>query len=229
MDRSIVYGVALAGGAYGAWQIYKALKGGDCAGTTIGEIASTGLKSIHKQQRAFAAVEKFANMDLDGSGCLSISELKSWLSCTLESEAVEELFKMCDTDGSRSISMIEYVKGMKKWKKQQDAVRKSISEAETKKNAAAHKDEMKKPLAIFEGFSAIDLNGDGTVCISELRVAMKRDNKMTEEEITDLFAFCDEDHSGNISVIEYFRGLKRWKKHLDKKEKAYAVLLKKNK
>jgi serine/threonine protein kinase len=114
----------------------------------------------------------FQSMDLDGNGELSPAELKSALCELLGEKNVQAVFDSLDADHSGSIDFDEFKVIMrKKFEDSPGGVQihenKRIRAAILQKFAADKRTVSKDDLR--EVFDAIDLNGDGTIQISELR------------------------------------------------------------
>jgi Ca2+-binding EF-hand superfamily protein len=68
----------------------------------------------------------------------------------------------------------------------------------------------KKGPNALETFSKADVDDSGMVTIEELRTALMANAEMSESDCDMLFKICDKDKDGELSMMEFSRGIKKW-------------------
>ena len=151
-------------------------------------------KEVQKLKRAFL------DLDEDGSGEISLSELKAILSdptLRMNDSAIEQLLKDFDKDGSGGIDVSEFIMWMGNRKNM--AMKKKIHKAII----------MKSP--IRQAFRAFDTNGDGFISRKEFRQVMQKQKGryfcIKEEQLDAMMAQYDKNGDGKIDYDEFVLGM----------------------
>ena len=151
-------------------------------------------KEVQKLKRAFL------DLDEDGSGEISLSELKAILNdptLRMNDSAIEQLLKDFDKDGSGGIDVSEFIIWMGNRKNM--AMKKKIHKAII----------MKSP--IRQAFRAFDTNGDGFISRKEFRQVMQKQKGryfcIKEEQLDAMMAQYDKNGDGKIDYDEFVFGM----------------------
>ena len=151
-------------------------------------------KEVQKLKRAFL------DLDEDGSGEISLSELKAILNdptLRMNDSAIEQLLKDFDKDGSGGIDVSEFIIWMGNRKNM--AMKKKIHKAII----------MKSP--IRQAFRAFDTNGDGFISRKEFRQVMQKQKGryfcIKEEQLDAMMAQYDKNGDGKIDYDEFVLGM----------------------
>merc|ERR1712046_28135 len=93
---------------YGQISLQEFLKG------TRKSVTAQPARSV--ASRTMTPIEAFAETDVDGSGALSLQELRAALmqKSRMSEAAIMDLFGACDVSGDGQISLLEFLKGTKK-------------------------------------------------------------------------------------------------------------------
>ena len=137
--------------------------------------------------------EAFEMFDKDGSGTISVSEIRKILrnfgNQVTESE-VKDMIKDIDADGSGELDFEEFVTLMEK---------KIVIEGEDDDDA------------ILKAFKSFDKDQNGYITNSEFRYILTQlGEKFTDQEVDTLFKECDLDDDGKLEYAEF---IEFWRKH----------------
>lgn len=156
------------------------------------------------------ALAIFSGADVDDSGTLTVKELTTAL--TKEGTTEEDcamLFKICDANRDGEVSMIEFSRGMKKW---ESGYR--LGDTNVPPPPPALQVSSAGPAAggdnALRQFAAADVDDSGTLTMEELQAELTKDGTMGAAECAALFELCDANADGELSMIEFARGLKKW-------------------
>ena len=151
-------------------------------------------KEVAKLKRAFL------DLDEDGSGEISLPELKAILSdptLKMNENATEQLMTEFDKDGSGGIDVSEFLIWMGNRKNM--ALKKKIHKAII----------MKSP--IRQAFRAFDSNGDGFISRSEFKKVMQKQKGryfcVKEEQLDAMIAQYDRNGDGKVDYDEFVLGM----------------------
>ena len=84
---------------------------------------------------------------------------------TLECKA---LFLLCDTNGDGTVTMLEYVKGTKKYQQQKQEASSNQSEDAKSEDAKSTAERPAKKLQLIELFAQLDTDNSGALSVEEL-------------------------------------------------------------
>lgn len=125
-------------------------------------------------------LEVFTKWDIDGDGEITLEEFKKgMMECTnLEEKEINEIFANLDADKSRTITIDEFVFA-------------------ASFNALVSVDER-----LYEAFASLDVDGNGTLSVLELRKAMKKTLAESGQTVNldEIFDEIDINHDGEIDV-----------------------------
>jgi Ca2+-binding EF-hand superfamily protein len=148
-------------------------------------------KARDRQLEAYA--KAFAEFDTGGDGKISVSELSvalSALGMTRSPEQLAHALATIDADGDGDIDLDEFIL----------IVNHGIS-APPKETRMLSMEEL---LLYEETFRDFDRDGDGTIDVSELHVAMRSlGHKMSDEELRVLIKEVDVDGNGSLEFSEF--------------------------
>ena len=128
----------------------------------------------------------FEGMDKDGSGLVSIEEMRKGLrtkGAVLGTQEVLSIINAMDLDTNSQIDLKEFT-------------------AATLHKVAMTLSEREKRESLTKAFEAFDIDGSGTISLSELRSVLK-DRVMTEKELEECLRECDKDQDSMISFAEF--------------------------
>lgn len=162
---------------------------------------------------AKSAKETFAQLDKDGSGTLTVQELRDMLSHSgkgckpLTDEEIEEVIAQFDTNGDGVLSYSEFVS---MWSPDAAASKAAASKA-TASKAAASKPAASKPApgvpsSAREAFAIFDKDGSGTLSVKELRAILKRPDggaPLADSEIEKIIRKFDINGDGELQLEEF--------------------------
>jgi len=164
----------------------------------------------------------FSELDKDNGGTLSVEEFRSGLLAkNAKADDVEALFKECDTSKDGQLTMIEFSKGYKKYKK-------TVKDSPPKPNAdtAAPLPKADKnfigplwceqmDMSPFTVFSEIDKDDGGTLSLEEFKKGLTEKcswyKVMNDDEVEAFFKQMDTSKDGNLSMLEFSKGYKKFK------------------
>ena len=128
----------------------------------------------------------FQGMDKDGSGLISLDEMRKSLrnqGATLGQREVMQIIDAMDLDANCNIDLKEFTASCLYKVAQQ------LSEKERKEGLA-------------KAFTHFDLDGSGTISTEELRSVLKA-HVMRDGELEEILKECDKDHDSTISLSEF--------------------------
>lgn len=163
----------------------------------------------------------FSELDKDNGGTLSVEEFRSGLLAkNAKADDVEALFKECDTSKDGQLTMIEFSKGYKKYKK-------TVKDSPPKPNAdtaalpKADKNFIgplwceQMDMSPFTVFSEIDKDDGGTLSLEEFKKGLTEKcswyKVMNDDEVEAFFKQMDTSKDGNLSMLEFSKGYKKFK------------------
>ncbi|PSS31221.1 Calcium-dependent protein kinase [Actinidia chinensis var. chinensis] len=124
----------------------------------------------------------FNNMDTDGSGTITLEELKvglSKLGSKLSESEIEALMEAADVDKSGTIDYIEFI------------------------TATMHRHKLEKEEHLYKAFQFFDKDGSGFITRDELRHAMTEYGMGDEATIDEVIDDVDIDKDGRINYEEF--------------------------
>ncbi|KAL6994779.1 Calcium-dependent protein kinase 9 [Sarracenia purpurea var. burkii] len=126
--------------------------------------------------------QTFNNMDIDGSGTITIEELKiglSKLGSKLSDAEIEALMDAADVDKNGTIDYIEFI------------------------TATMHRHKLEKEENLYKAFQFFDKDGSGFITRDELRQAMTQYGMGDEATIDEVINDVDTDKDGRINYEEF--------------------------
>lgn len=128
----------------------------------------------------------FEGMDKDGSGLISLEEMRKSLrnqGTVLGQKEVLGIINAMDLDVNSQIDLREFM-------------------AATIHKVAQQLSEKERKESLAKAFAHFDADGSGTISIDELRSVLK-DQVMKEGELEEILNQCDRDHDSSISLAEF--------------------------
>ncbi|KAH7523470.1 calcium-dependent protein kinase 29 isoform X2 [Ziziphus jujuba] len=132
--------------------------------------------------------QMFNNMDTDGSGTITLEELKTGLSrlgSKLTESEIKQLMDAADVDKSGTIDYIEFI------------------------TATMHRHRLEKEENLYKAFQFFDKDGSGFITRDELRQAMSDYGMGDEETIDEIINDVDTDKDGRINYQEFVDMMRR--------------------
>ncbi|XP_054819385.1 calcium-dependent protein kinase 2-like [Prosopis cineraria] len=126
--------------------------------------------------------EMFKNMDTDGSGTITVEELKQGLAkqgTKLSEQEVKQLMEAADADGNGTIDYDEFI------------------------TATMQMNRMNKEEHLYTAFQYFDKDNSGYITIEELEQALKEFNMHDGRDIKEIISEIDSDHDGRINYEEF--------------------------
>lgn len=157
-------------------------------------------------KQEIGAMDLFASIDTDGSGTISRAELGVALKKSLKmgDKQIDALFVEADSDNSGSITMMEFAAALKK---NPTVLNSPNLLAAVPGIGGLMLGKKTSGVSPIEYFHEIDTDGSGTLSLAELTAALKL-NHISDEAINAIFAICDKDHSGGVSMLEWSNTLR---------------------
>lgn len=139
-------------------------------------------------------VQAFVEADADGSGQLTLEELREALRAQskLSEDAIDALFVASDVGGDGTLSLLDFVRGCR-------AVGPPPPPATLDAGWV---------WAPVDAFIEIDKDLSGKLSLEELRLALREKSGMSEESVQELFVACDTSGDGSVTIYEFVRGIK---------------------
>ncbi|KAI8012894.1 Calcium-dependent protein kinase 29 [Camellia lanceoleosa] len=132
--------------------------------------------------------QTFNNMDTDGSGTITLEELKiglSKLGSKLNETEIAALMDAADIDKNGTIDYIEFI------------------------SATMHRHKLEKEEHLYKAFQYFDKDGNGFISREELRQAMTQYGMGDEATIDEVLDDVDTDKDGNINYDEFVAMMRR--------------------
>ncbi|KAF6174216.1 hypothetical protein GIB67_033748 [Kingdonia uniflora] len=126
--------------------------------------------------------QMFNNMDTDGSGAITVEELKiglSRLGSKLTESEIKQLMDAADVDGSGSIDYIEFI------------------------TATMHRHRLQNEENLYKAFQFFDRDGSGFITRDELKQAMSHYETVDQTTIEEIIEDVDADKDGQINYEEF--------------------------
>ncbi|KAI9114226.1 hypothetical protein K1719_014876 [Acacia pycnantha] len=126
--------------------------------------------------------EMFKNMDTDGSGTITIEELKQGLAkqgTKLSEQEVKQLMEAADADGNGTIDYDEFI------------------------TATMQMNRMNKEEHLYTAFQYFDKDNSGYITIEEMEQALKDFNMHDGRDIKEIISEVDSDNDGRINYEEF--------------------------
>ncbi|KAK4275706.1 hypothetical protein QN277_018744 [Acacia crassicarpa] len=126
--------------------------------------------------------EMFKNMDTDGSGTITIEELKQGLAkqgTKLSEQEVKQLMEAADADGNGTIDYDEFI------------------------TATMQMNRMNKEEHLYTAFQYFDKDNSGYITIEEMEQALKEFNMHDGRDIKEIISEVDSDNDGRINYEEF--------------------------
>ncbi|KAJ7966913.1 putative Calcium-dependent protein kinase [Quillaja saponaria] len=142
--------------------------------------------------------QMFNNMDTDGSGTITLEELKSGLSrlgSKLSESEIKQLMDAADVDKNGTIDYIEFV------------------------TATMHRHRLEKEENLYKAFQYFDKDGSGFITRDELRQAMTGYKMGDEATIDEIIDDVDTDKDGRINYDEFVAMMRKGTQDYDEKQR----------
>ena len=124
--------------------------------------------------------ELFKSIDADGSGTITVEEMKNALNQwghKMADGELETLMQIADVDGDGLIDYNEFVA------------------------ATMHMSKLEKEELLQKAFKQLDKDGSGTITVDELAVALKQFG--IYDDAKELLVSADQNHDGMIDYVEF--------------------------
>ncbi|KAJ7957914.1 putative Calcium-dependent protein kinase [Quillaja saponaria] len=142
--------------------------------------------------------QTFNNMDTDGSGTITLEELKSGLSrlgSKLTETEIKQLMDAADVDKNGTIDYIEFV------------------------TATMHRHRLEKEENLYKAFQYFDKDSSGFITRDELRQAMTEYGMGDEATIDEIIDDVDTDKDGRINYDEFVAMMRKGTQDYDEKQR----------
>ncbi|XP_031121383.1 calcium-dependent protein kinase 17-like [Ipomoea triloba] len=126
--------------------------------------------------------QMFKGMDTDGSGTITLEELKLGLAkqgTKLSEYEVKQLMEAADADGNGTIDYEEFI------------------------TATMHLNKMDREEHLYTAFQYFDKDNSGYITIEELEQALREFGMNDEKDIKEIISEVDTDHDGRINYDEF--------------------------
>ena len=165
------------------------------------------------EDAAAAADRLFKELDADGSGKISRSELELCMreiyGKPLEAEVLDKMIADFDVDGDGEIDLMEFRIMMRACEKEAEAAKEAMTKLKERAHAADLVAKLRRVLLkkglfrVFETFRKIDVDGSGEIEVDEFSDAMRLLGlRLSDEDVDLLFRQIDADGSGTIEYRE---------------------------
>ena len=165
------------------------------------------------EDAAAAADRLFKELDADGSGKISRSELELCMreiyGKPLEADVLDKMIADFDVDGDGEIDLLEFRIMMRACEKEAEASKEAMTKLKERAHAADLVEKLRRVLLkkglfrVFETFRKIDVDGSGEIEVDEFSDAMRLLGlRLSDEDVDLLFRQIDADGSGTIEYRE---------------------------
>eukprot|EP00746_Dinoflagellata_sp_MGD_P032080 gnl/MRDRNA2_/MRDRNA2_176324_c0_seq1.p1 gnl/MRDRNA2_/MRDRNA2_176324_c0~~gnl/MRDRNA2_/MRDRNA2_176324_c0_seq1.p1 ORF type:complete len:453 (-),score=92.68 gnl/MRDRNA2_/MRDRNA2_176324_c0_seq1:291-1544(-) len=160
-----------------AFDKLKRFADGALAGQALARILVRTLSAVDVQNLE----KEFRCLDLDGSGDLSLGELRALAQrVSLDDESLQDIIATVDCDGDGKVSLSEFLEAM---------ILESRAVSDRK---------------IREAFNALDSSGNGSITVSELFEILREEAPtLTQDEVVSFLGRHDDDMNNELSFEEF--------------------------
>ncbi|KAL5557807.1 hypothetical protein UlMin_034018 [Ulmus minor] len=140
--------------------------------------------------------QMFKNMDTDGSGTITLEELRTGLTrlgSKLSEPEIKQLMDAADVDQNGAIDYIAFI------------------------TATMHRHRLEKEEHLYKAFQYFDKDGSGFITRDELRQAMTQNGMGDEDTIDEIIDDVDTDKDGRINYEEFVAMMKKGTQDYDEK------------